>query len=329
MRRSFEEATTISEEAQQIVQGAILVPVSDNMQLSGALGGIQASIEAAAQENVRLAIEQSGSDFSQVEIVAMTAVEAFRQVSGLDLTAVLLRAHYVMEIQRRNLLANHPGQYSSLADMAGDNGCSVSDLHATLDMVNVFFPYVVNQLGMDLYDLWSRMGKSKIKELLPVMKALITGEEPDTASTRNAVNATLEDQVATILASDPALQAELQDEETPDERRQEINQEIDQNARRFAVDHLIEMGQLLTNRQLRNHLRPVRTAPVGIYVIQDGDRKLAVAEVDQDQLNVMAARMGERMEVWNLTLPEEPLFRQAEAMRNPILRRVFRLFGGD
>ena len=138
-----------------------------------------------------------------VEIRAMTAVEAFRQVSGLDLTAVLLRAHYLMEIQRQNLLANHPGQYSSLAEMASDNGCSVSDLHSTLDMVNILFPFFANDLGLDIYDLWSRLGKSKIKELLPVLKALITGEDPDTASTRNAVAAILEDQYATMRASQP------------------------------------------------------------------------------------------------------------------------------
>ena len=328
MRRSFEEVTTISDEAQVIIENAIVVPV-DNTGLSGVLGGVQASIELAAQENVRLAIEQSGTNFSQVEIVAMTAVEAFRQVSGLDLTAVLLRAHYVTEIQRRNLLANHPGQYSSLAEMASDNGCSVSDLHATLDMVNVFFPYVVSELGLDLYDLWSRLGKSKIKELLPVLKALITGEDPDTNSTRNAVAAVMDDQYATMEASNPVLFEELNNEDTPEERQLEIQAGVDQEARHFAVEHLIEMGELLTNRQLRNHLRPQRTPPVGIYIVEDGDRKLAVADLDQDQLNVLSARMGERLEIRNVALPNEPRYRQAEAMRNPILRRVFRLFGDD
>lgn len=326
MRRTFEEVTTVNTDAQRIIESAITVPV-DNSQLSGALGGIQASLEAAARENVRMAIEQSGDNFSQVEIVAMTAVEAFRQVSGLDLTAVLLRAHYVTDIQRRNLLANHPGQYSSLAEMASDNGCSVSDLHATLDMVNVLFPYVVDELGMDLYDLWSRLGKSKIKELLPVLKSLITGEEPDTASTRNAVNSILEDQYATMRASNPGLFEEMEDENVSEERHAEIQEEVDREVRRVAIDHLIDMGQLLTNRQLRNHLRPQRTPPVGIYIVDDGERKLAVADLDQDQLNVLSARMGERLEVYNLALPNEPRVRQAEALRNPILRRVYRLFG--
>ena len=65
------------------------------------------------------------------------------------------------------------------------------------------------------------------------------------------------------------------------------------------------MGELLTNRQLRNHLRPTRTPPVGLWVVNDGERKLVLAEIDQDQLNVISARMGERLEVRNYDLPRQ------------------------
>ena len=155
------------------------------------MGGLRAGIEAAAEANVsELA---NGGTFTQTEIQAMTVVESLRQVNGLDFAAVILRAYYLRKVQEENALANHPARWTTLSQMADDNKISVAELSQTLDMVNIIFPYVSENIGKPPQQLWDDVGKSKLREMTPVLKSLITGEESDTASTRAGTERALEE----------------------------------------------------------------------------------------------------------------------------------------
>jgi hypothetical protein len=338
-RRAFAEATTINDEGTQIVQAAlnnetavVEFQASGSELYSGTMAGIHTVIEQAAAEVVAQQIADAGGpeNFSAINVISMTAVEAFRQVSGLDLTAVLLRAYYLRMIQEQNLLVNHPAQYRNLSQMAAGNGCAVSDMLATLDMVNIMFPYVQNQLGIPVHDLWATLGKSKIKELLPVLKALITGQPSDTESVRLTIERFMDEQYAGFRA-DPALTdtiALLDDEDAPDEDRQQVRDRLDGTARHNVIEHLIELGDLPV-MELRRHIRPTRTTPVPFYVAPDGTGGyLLTSQIDQDQMNMMRNKMGERGEWRDIEVAQDQRSRMAETLRNPLLRRVYQLLGG-
>jgi len=339
-RRTFEQAATITPEAVAVINqaeaqnDAAIVPyqLSDNTDLAGTLGGIQAAVFQAATVQVDAQIAEQGLQVTPLERKSMIAVEGFRQVSGLDLAAVLMRAKILHTIQEQHLLTIHPAGYQNLQEMAAENGCSVSDMSATLDMVNILFPYVQNVLEIPLYAFWSTLGKSKIKEMLPVLKAMITNQNADTATTRQAVERILQDTQAGMANADAFRNdfAVVNDQQAPEEERAQAREHIAQEARRMAILHLIELGGQLPVMELRRHMRPQRTQPIQFNYTQDGEQNIVFAELSPEQMDMLRHKMGERLDLTPIEMPDDPRRRQAQAMQVGPLRRIYqRFFGGD
>jgi len=305
--------------------GQLGIQLSDNAQLASVLGGFVSSIDAAAASNIDQMIEEQGIQVTALERRSMVRVEAFRQVSGLDLTALMLRAYYLRIIQEENLLTIHPsGEYSTLGTMAAANGCSVSEMTFILDAVNIVFPYLASNLGLSIWDVWSSIGKSKLKELTPVLKALITGEASDTQTTAAAVQRMLQETLDGMEISDLYSEqfAVANDDRFPEEERAEAQQTLRAEAARMAVDHLVDMARTLPTEELRRHLRPTGTQPIDFFEIDLEGRRLLAAELDEGQLDMLRNRMREKIVVSALNLPNDPQARQAEALRVPFLRRL-------
>lgn len=243
--------------------------------LAGALVNIRGDIEAAARANLN-AVLQEGGDYTETEQQSMLMIEQLRQVNGLDLAAVLLRAEYLNVIEANNLITRHPAGYASMREMARDQGISEAELSQTLDLANHIFPYARDVLGWDIAQMWEEIGKSNMRELVPVLKTIITGEPSNSASVNTSVERIMDDTVATFIASDQAEEAE--DEDT---------------VRRAAVEFLLERGQLLTNRELRQHIRPERTPSAPVATFQAGDNVIIAAELTPDQWEVFMRRMGQ------------------------------------
>jgi hypothetical protein len=278
--------------------------------LARALVGLTQSIEEAARFNVDAAIAGDDS-YTQTEVQAMVLVEQLRQVNGLDLTAVLLRAKYVQEIRQTNALANHPGGYTTMDQMARDQGISPTELSQCLDLAETIFPFVEQRLGMSVAQLWEEIGKSNFKELIPVMKQIITGEESTTASVRASADRVLEDIAATALAAG-----------------QEVDDDELQNR---AIEQLLENGAMLTNRELRQHIRPERTPSIDMSVIGSGENgsRFVVCQVSEEQFTLLERRLGGYMDAHAINLPQDPHARQAEAARIPELRALMRWMEGS
>lgn len=303
-RRTFTDAATITEDAAQIVAqnttNLAITPfeVTDTQALTAPLMGLRGHIDAAAHANVATAIIQSGQEFTALEIEAMENVEALHLVNGVDLTAVFLRAHYIMRIQQRNLLANHPAGYTSLDHMARENGMTITSLSQTLDMVNIIFPYVQNELGIPVSTFWERLGSSKIKEILAVLKAIITGSEPDRAQTRAAV-------VAALDEADDILQTQRPDlYPTNRELTENERAERTQLVRAAAVDNVVTMAEgAETVHAVRQAIRPNRTPPVDAYMLEIDGINVLVMQPTADQIDFIRARLGERMNTVGVELP--------------------------
>jgi len=328
-RRTLEQVSTITDRAAEIITENAIVEFqpAQNQDLARTFGGIRGAIETAAQANVNALIEESGSQFAHIEVEALVAVEALKQVNGLDLTAVLLRAHYIRTIQERNLLANHPAEYTSIDHMARDNGMSSTDLFVTLDMVNIIFPFVQDELGIPVPLFWNNMGKSKIKEILPVLKAIITGEEPSRASTREAVERFVDDVTEIERTADPDVFNQLEDEELPEEERTVIEQELHQRIRRVAAERLIEQGELAPNiRELRATLRPNPIAALDFLIVDQGNgSKVIVATVSEDQMQVLTSRMDTRADFLTWQVPHSIHTRVHEGLSYRPIRDIYNL----
>ena len=119
--------------------------VSTHTDLAQNLVGLETAIEAAARANLAHVLEND--DYTMIEQRSMLTVEMLRQVNGLDLVAILMRGKYIKMITEENMLADHPNQYTSLEEMAKNQGISSSELSQTRDLVTVIFPYIQDTLG--------------------------------------------------------------------------------------------------------------------------------------------------------------------------------------
>jgi hypothetical protein len=279
--------------------------------LAGALVGLKGSIEAAAQAQLDALLEVDDS-YTETEMMAMLKVEQLRQVNGVDLAAVLLRAEYINEIEANNLISRHPEGYSNLQEMAKAQGISSSELSQTLDLVNIVFPYVQEYLGLAIPILWEEVGKSNMRELVPVLKSIITGEEAGAQSVREATERILDDVAATYIAAG-------RDEEAQDEIV----------VRRAAIEQLIQDGQHLTNRELRTRIRPERTPSIEVATITDRENNVTiVAECTPEQWELFMRRMGAYADPMPFLAPEDAAQRQREALQIRPIRNLMDYVGG-
>ena len=268
--------------------------------MTEALTGLKLSIRNAAQANY----DALGDDtYTETERMAMLKIEELRLVNGLDLAAVLLRAEYLQEIERNNLITRHPAGYTTLGEMAQDQGISLAELSQTLDLANVIFPYVVETLGIGIPQLWEEIGKSNMRELVPVLKRIITGEEAR-GTVEDAAVLFLEDVTATFAAAD-------------DERADDDDAVVQE-----AVEQLLLHGATLTNRRLRQQIRPERTPIIPVTTITDNDDVIILAAMDADQWTMFMRKMGTSVDPLPFVAPRNIAQRQREALQIPVLRRI-------
>ncbi len=237
---------------------------------------------------------------------SMFYIDQLKQINGLDLAAVLFRGEVLNVIVQENLFATHPGQYVTLQEMASKNGISMSEISQTLDLYNIIFPYLQNNYDIPLAQWWEEIGKSKFREMTPVLKALITGEMPGRGSTRESIERILQEGLDVAEGAGEDVE----------------NEEVQQEVRQRVIDELLDLGRDLTNERLRQHMRPERTEPINITLVETGDNRIVMAQLDQDQLDLLSRRMRGRLNITPVSLPHDPRQRQVEAARIPELRAL-------
>ena len=273
-----------------------------NTDMTIALTGLKDSLARAAQANYDAIAGED--DYTETETMAMLKIEELRLVNGLDLAAVLLRAEYLREIENNNLITRHPAGYASLGDMARDQGISLAELSQTLDLANVIFPYVRDTLGIAIPQLWEEIGKSNMRELVPVLKRIITGEDAGAATVNTAAEIFLEDVTATFAAAG-------------DERADDTDAVAQE-----AVEQLLLHGANLTNRRLRQQIRPERTPIIPVTTITDDENVIILAALDADQWTMFMRRMGASVDPLPFVAPRDIAQRQREALQIPVIRKI-------
>ena len=276
---------------------------SQNTQLSTAFMGLRQQLHAAAEANVALA----GDGFTANEKEAMIAVEELKLIHGVDLAALLLRYDKIRDIRDRALWTSHPEGFDTLEQMARSCGISISELSDTIVLCEVIFPYLQNNLGAAIAQVWEEVGKSNFRDLIPHLRAIITGEPSGSASVNTAVDRIMGDTAATLQAA--GLDAE------------------DETVRHNAVEELIEAGGL-PNRELRERIRPDRTAPVAPAVITREGNRVLVMSVTDDQWTMLQRRLNGYMDPLTVNLPADRTMRQRELMRIAPVREIITMAEG-
>lgn len=295
---------------------ALQIRVSENAGLSTALMNLEGSLEAAARQNLNHVLTENGTNldnFTGTEQLAMVATEKLRLINGMDLAAIMLRGKLINQIETQALHTIHPNHYETLEALAEDQGISISELSDIRMMTQVVFPYIESTLGIPVAQIWETIGKTKFRTLVPVLRAIITGEEPGRGSARDNYRRIMEETEAGLEQQNPGL--------TVDAR----------SIRRQAVEDLLVAGQQMPTRELQNHIRDGAVTPALIPTIVVGPdgRKYMIAEVNDDQLLVVQRKMGAHLAAPDtITLPQDQRRRQTEAFRHPIIRDFSRLIEG-
>jgi hypothetical protein len=286
---------------------------SENTGLARTLWSLEENMKAAARQNVMAAISAPGSNpeaFSDLQIEAMVQTEALRLVNGMDLATILLRGKILKDIEDRALFSVHPNQYRDLSHLAQEQGISVSELSDIRTMTWVIFPWIENTLQVPVAQIWETIGKAKFRMMCPVLKALITGEEPDTATARQNYERILD--TAAI------------------EMREAGEEPTEEAVRNRAARSLIDTAGQVPTRELQEHIRDGNPTPaLNPVIVKVSGRAYMLSEINEEQMLVARRKLGRHMaDPITVDLPEDARARQREAARVPLLRQLNRIFEG-
>lgn len=279
---------------------AVIQP-SNNLAVNSALNSLEAQFRRAAE----ITAQDMDEDFTNAEREAVTVISELRLVNGLDLAAVLLRGKLIRDIEERALWTIHPERYTSAQEMAKAQAISFSEYTNIKDLTLIIFPWM-EQHNMSIPEEWEKIGKSNFREMVPTLKYLITGETPVNTTVQRSLERLLEDVYITAHASGMEI-------EEPEAREQ-------------AVSNLLESGGQMTNRELRQTIRPERTQSVDFTLCDDGNgSKIVTAIVSPEQWTMLQNRLHGYMNPFEVTLPADPMARQREASNIAAFRAIANL----
>ncbi len=220
------------------VTNSLTIAPSLNQELSNTLGSLHGSLMDAAEQSANANFQ--GQGYTSLEMKALTMVEALRLLNGFELATVLERGRIIHQIDQEGLVGVFPGDYHTLEQIAQDIGISAPELSDTRALCEIVFPWIENNTGQTVAYWWDHIGKSKFREMVPVLRALIEGvAATDRGSVAQSVQALLQQEQVNAVANN----------------EEDLDEEV---LRMRAARQVLEFGQLPV-REMRQQIRPVRT----------------------------------------------------------------------
>ena len=272
-------------------QNSSIVP-STGASLAQARTNFRSQLKEVAQAN----LIQYGDDFTPLEQRAIVKVEQMRLLGGFELMTLLERGALMREIEQEGLVSVFPGEYNNLEDICKDIGISRAEYSDTRGLCEVVFPWLEENTERSLPEWWEDIGKSKFRELLPVLRGLIEGESARNHETVNeAIRAQLDNAMAGIL-TEVAVEAGGQlDEDEADQIRRQFTESG--ALQRRAILTVLEFGNLPV-REMRQQVRPSRTANIAATMIRGQRRSYAVLRMDDSgQTEIFQRLMGTHVDL--------------------------------
>lgn len=249
----------------------------NNPSLSKQIDDLYKTSHQEAQSNLDTLMDQNNFDnLADSAKGAMLKLEQLKQTNGQTLVDIYVRYQLIEQIQTDDLWRAHPDSFDSVEDAVEAQGISKSEYSNILDFCETIFPYLTDA-GYNIQDLWETLGKSKFRELTPLLKRIITGEE----SRSKYVEKAFQKFVEIITGDTPA-----EGEDIPDTVRKQV------------VDHLLKLAEELPVRELRDEIRPDRRTKLQAYHSPYNDQKtvlLIIAEAEQ--VEAFCSRFSEHLNI--------------------------------
>ena len=278
------------------------IQLSQNAGLATSLNSIEDAIMRAAHENVAAELG-ANHDYGALEVQSIEIIEALKLTHGLDLTAVYLRGRLIHKFEEGGFAGVYPGESTDLRTIARLNGINEGDLSNTRTMYDIVFPWIEEHLpGTSVAELWGQIGKSGMVEILPVLRALITGEQTGSATVRASVDQLLNDAFLSASASGDPLPVD----ET----------ELQTFLRTSSINRLLNLSAELPVREVRHIIRPTHTPDIATIFLANGNNRYAVMKLDEDQATMLRRLMGN-----HLSQTERPADQYPEQVA--LFQRVF------
>ena len=255
---------------------------SNVMTVEETMDTMWASLQKSAAHNLQqAAVDQGGvlTEFSAIELRALLYTEMLNLSKGLGFAELMVQGRIVETMERESLHSVHPGGYTTLDELAQDQGISISELSQVRDLTRVIFPWVETHLTHTASYMWNEVGKSKLRELVPLLKRTITGVVAR-GTVETSYQAVTNDLIATFLVANPRAEA-------PTGEALQI----------LVADQLIDHGVTLTNANLRQTIRPDRTPslePVIVRRFTNGQAEsqlYVLMQVSDDQMTMLERRL--------------------------------------
>jgi hypothetical protein len=258
----------------------LIIAPTTNADMAAVLGGMHDGLMRAAHRAA--AVLTDGQQYTVIEKKAIEAVEALRLLNGWDLAALLERGRILKEIEDKGYASVFPGDFQNTEQIAKSVGISSAEVSDTRALCEIIFPWIEANTGKSVSEWWEEVGKSKFREMVPVLKVLITGEG---TSGRDSVAQSVTQLLDNVQASATAAgEGELETEEL--------------HAR--AVAQVLEFGSLPV-REMRQQIRPVRTANIPAVRINRGEDAYVVLKADSQQLVMLNRLLGTHVDVTPLS----------------------------
>ncbi len=232
------------------------ITVTSNKVLYERLGEMRDEIADLAMQNVAKLTEVGG--FTGPEALALGEFEKLKLLNDYDLLTIMLKGEVITLIEKRGYHNLLPQQYATAPEAIEiEGGLSRSEQSNIKDINNIIIPYAT-QLNVSIAEFWQTK-KSNLREIIPYLKVMITGDP----SALESVNDTVEDMVDDIRDIDPYLD--------------------DDEVVKQAVDNLVDAAQSETNKGLRELLRPNDIPPADAVIFMKNGTTIMVARLSGDQ----------------------------------------------
>jgi hypothetical protein len=248
----------------------------------------QLDLAAQAQEE-----ELREEGYQPLEIRAILQVEKLRMLGGFELVTLLERGALFREIEQEGLVSVYPGDYQTLEEIVQAIGISRAEYSDTRGLCDVVFPWLEVHTDRPLQEWWEDIGKSKFRELLPVLRGLIEGESARNHETVNeAIRAQLNDAIASIVTESAHDAGRVLD---ADEIEAVARAAMENGtAQQRAILNVLDLGNLPV-REMRQRVRPSHTPNIAATILR-GHTTYAVLRMDDEQVEMFQRLMGTHLD---------------------------------
>lgn len=226
------------------------------------------SFEAALRTKAEAIVSGAGNGYTGPQLRAMVLFEELKLVGDMELAAVLVRGYVLEEIEKEGLWAEHPQGFKTLKDAAQSFGTSVSMLSDTKSLYQIIFP-AVQSMGFSIAELWEDIGKSNFRAIIPILRAIISGDKSKGKEVMEMVDKVWED----VDACGPY--------------------ENDAERKRAAVKHVLDAAQLPSSELSKTLAKYV----FNTLLLSIGGKFFLLTAMNEEEKDVLIRRFGKILDI--------------------------------